>query len=130
MDIPLLVQWIVPFIAPYLAKLGEAAFAEVGKQAVGNAAAPLWEKLRPKVIAKEAAREATEDVIAAPDNADALGALHLQITKLLEADATLAAEIAKLAPQEATSGSVTVTQTAGDNSTQVGVTHGDVTIQR
>jgi hypothetical protein len=56
----------------------------------------LWGKLRPKVEEKPAAAEAVQDLARAPEDADAQAALRFQLRKILEADSSLAEEIAKL----------------------------------
>lgn len=73
--------------------------AEAGKkmreEAVGILK-QLWSRLRPKVEARPAAAEAVQDAARAPEDADAQAALRLQLRKILEADSSLAAEVAKL----------------------------------
>ena|GEM_PF-1952290 len=56
----------------------------------------LWAKLRPKVEEKPAAVEAVQDVAKAPEDSRTQTGLSIQLQKILEADSTLAAEIAKL----------------------------------
>ncbi|HYO16621.1 MAG TPA: SUMF1/EgtB/PvdO family nonheme iron enzyme [Thermoanaerobaculia bacterium] len=88
---------------PHLLAAGEKAAGkaveEVGKQAGAGAiskAKEAWALLRGKVEAKPAAAEAAEDVARMPDNSDAHGALRLQLSKILAADESLAAEIARI----------------------------------
>jgi hypothetical protein len=113
MDVTLLAQNIVTFLAPflpYLVKVGEKAAEEAGKKLGGEAweqAKALWGKLRPKVEARPAAKEAVQDAAAAPDNADAQAALRLQLKKLLDEDVSLAEELACLL-SEAKKAGVTV----------------------
>ena len=94
----ILTTFLSPFL-PYLLKKGEqaadAAIERFGEAAWKRAQA-LWGKLRPKVEDKEAAREATEDVAAAPDDELARSALQLQLRKLVADDPDLAAELAEL----------------------------------
>ena len=94
----ILTTFLAPFL-PYLLKKGEqAADAAIERfgQAAWKRAQALWAKLRPKVEDKEAAREATEDVAAAPDDELARSALQLQLRKLVADDPDLAAELAEL----------------------------------
>jgi hypothetical protein len=56
----------------------------------------LWAKLRPKVAEKPSADEAVHDVVKAPEDADAQAVLRVQLRKILEADSSLAAEIAQI----------------------------------
>ena len=94
----ILTTFLAPFL-PYLLKKGEqaadAAIEHFGEAAWKRAQA-LWGKLRPKVEDKEAAREATEGVAAAPDDELAPSALPLQLRKLVADDPDLAAELAEL----------------------------------
>jgi hypothetical protein len=94
----ILTTFLAPFL-PYLLKKGEqAADAAIERfgQAAWKRAQALWAKLRPKVEDKEAAREATEDVAAAPDDELARSALQLQLRKLVADDPDLAAELAEM----------------------------------
>ena len=94
----ILTTFLAPFL-PYLLKKGEqaadAAIERFGEAAWKRAQA-LWGKLRPKVEDKEAAREATGDVAAAPDDELARSALQLQLRKLVADDPDLAAELAEM----------------------------------
>ena len=56
----------------------------------------LWARLRPKVEEKEAAREAADDVAAAPDDELARAALQLQLRKLVGDDPDLGRELAEM----------------------------------
>lgn len=93
-----LTAFLAPFL-PYLLKAGEKAAEEAGKklgEAAWGRAKALWGKLRPKVESRPAAREAVQDLAAAPEDADAQAALRLQLKKLLTEDPALAAEITRL----------------------------------
>ncbi len=102
MDIAMLAKDVAAFLTPflpYLLKAGERATEEAGKKLGGDAwekAKALWGKLRSKVEAKPAAREAVQDVAAAPKDGDAQAALRLQLRKILSEDEELAAEVAQL----------------------------------
>lgn len=114
---------LVPLL-PYLLKAGEKAAEETGK-AVGSKslewAKSLWVKLQPKVEAKPAALEAAEDAAQMPDNADARGALRLQLFKLLTEDQSLAEEVSRWLEQGKAAGITVVA--SGDRSVAIG---GDV----
>jgi hypothetical protein len=114
---------LVPLL-PYLLKAGEKAAEETGK-AVGSQSLEwgksLWSKLKPKVEAKPAALEAAQDAVQMPDNADAQGALRLQLYKLLTEDQSLAEEVSRWLDQ-GKAGGVNVSAT-GDRSVAIG---GDV----
>jgi len=88
-----LVPLLAPFL-PYLLKLGEKAAEEAGKRLGADAwdrAKALWARLR----SKERVAQAAQDLAESPDDADAQEILRLQLKKLLEADPSLAAEVAK-----------------------------------
>jgi hypothetical protein len=91
-----LTTFLAPFL-PFLLKQGEqaadAAIDRLGAAAWERAQA-LWGRLRPKL--KPSAREAAEDVAAAPDDELARSALQLQLRKLIADDPDLARELAEL----------------------------------
>lgn len=114
MDPATLTAFLAPFL-PTLMKLGgkvlEGAAAKSGETAgtkltekALNKANAIWEKLFPKVEAKEAAKEAADDVAKAPDDADAQTALRVQLKKILEANPDLAAAIEKIMQEDAPDG--------------------------
>jgi hypothetical protein len=90
---------------PFLLRGGTELVEEAGKTLGEEGVAlvrKLWGKLRSKVEEKPATAEAAVDVARAPEDADALAALRLQLRKLLEAEPVLTAELARLvetAPQ-------------------------------
>jgi hypothetical protein len=95
MEIATLTAFISPFL-PFLLKLGGKAAEKVTESAAGkfgeaswSNAQAVWEKLSPKVEAKESAKEAALDVANAPEDDDLLAALRVQIKKLLEHDEAL-----------------------------------------
>jgi hypothetical protein len=92
---------------PYLLKHGEeaadAAIDTLGAKAWERARA-IWGRLRPKVDEKEAAREAAEDVAAAPDDELARGAFQLQLRKLLAGDPELTAALGEMLEEARRSG--------------------------
>jgi hypothetical protein len=102
MDLKLLADSLTTFLAPalpYLVSGGEGLIQEAGKK-LGEGGPEilksLWAKLRPKVEEKPAAAEAAQDVAKAPEDPDSQAALRVQLRKILEADPSLAAEIARL----------------------------------
>lgn len=102
MDLKILADTLTAVLAPampYLVSGGGELVKEAGKTLSEKAPEwikELWAKLRPKVDEKPSATEAVQDVAKAPDDADAQASLRLQLRKILEADASFAAEIAKL----------------------------------
>jgi hypothetical protein len=102
MDLKLLADTLTTFLAPalpYLVSGGKGLIQEAGKKLGEDAPEllkTLWAKLRPKVEEKPAAVEAVQDVAKAPEDSRTQTGLSIQLQKILEADSTLAAEIAKL----------------------------------
>lgn len=102
MDLKLLADTLTTFLAPALPALtsgGKELVKEAGKKLGKDGPEmlkALWAKLQPKVEEKPAAAEAVQDVVKAPEDAAAQGALNMQLRKILEADSSLAAEIAKI----------------------------------
>lgn len=82
---------LVPAL-PFLVKAGEKGAEAIGQQlgvGVWETAKALWRKLRPAVEASPTAAAAVQDVVAAPNDEDAQGALRLQLKKLLAVDQDL-----------------------------------------
>ncbi|HXV33704.1 MAG TPA: hypothetical protein VD769_06820 [Gaiellaceae bacterium] len=125
LEIAALTAFLAPFL-PTLVKAGEKAVEKAADAVSDEAfayAKALWEKLRPGVDAKPAAKEAAEDVAANPDDHDSLVVLKRQLEKLLEDDRQLAGELAAIWEQAAAANVVQVTA-SGERSVAVG---GDVT---
>lgn len=101
-DIPTLAKEVTTLLVPlmpYLVKAGEkaaeTAAQEIGKEGWGKAKA-LWQRLWQGREEKEAVVEAMQDVIAQPEDEDAVTALRLQIKKALAEDNLLVREITAL----------------------------------
>jgi hypothetical protein len=125
LEIAALTAFLAPFL-PTLVKAGEKAVEKAADAVSDEAfkyAKALWEKLRPGVDAKPAAKEAAEEVAARPDDEDAVAALRLQLRKLLEEDTKLAGDLAAIW-QEAQAANVVQVTASGERSVAVG---GDVT---
>ena len=126
MDIALIVKFLAPCLQ-FLLNVGnkavEGASQKVGED-VWNKAKAIWAKLHPKVEAKEAAKEAAADVAENPENEDLQASLRVQLKKILDADTTLAEEIAKIlqASPDKPGDNIQVSANAYDNSSvkQVG----------
>ncbi len=89
---------LVPAL-PFLVKAGEKGMETLGEkigEGVTETARALWRKLRPAVEANPMAAAAVQDVVAAPEDADAQGALRLQLKKLLATDQDLFAGLAQV----------------------------------
>jgi hypothetical protein len=76
----------VSMLAPLLQKMAEGGAAEAGKSVVSG----LLEKLK-KGISHEGSQEAFEDLANSPVDADAQGALRLQLRKAMETGPEFAA---------------------------------------
>ncbi len=117
MDIALLVKFLAPCL-PFLLKVGnkavEGASEKVGED-VWNKAKAIWAKLRPKVEAKEAAKEAVIDVAQKPEDEDLQASLRVQLKKILDTDTPLAEEITKILQAS--------TDKPGDNIQMHGTSH-------
>ncbi|HZM20363.1 MAG TPA: hypothetical protein VFC02_01400, partial [Anaerolineales bacterium] len=88
-DIAQLASQVGTFLIPYLIKGGEAFAGETGKKI----AEALWEKFKPKVEAKESAKEAMQDLKATPEDEDVKASMRQQIKKILAEDLKFAKEI-------------------------------------
>lgn len=99
MDIVILTQALVALLAPllpFLIKAGEKAVEEVGKkigESAWNLAKRIWLRLMPKINASPAAKEAVNDLVKNPKDADYLAAFRVQVRKILESDPLLAKEL-------------------------------------
>ena len=125
MEIAALTAFLAPFL-PSLIKAGEKAVEKAADAVSDEAfkyAKALWDKLKPGVEAKPAAKEAAEEVATHPDDDDALASLRLQLRKLLEQDHGLADDLARIW-QEAQAANVVQVTASGERSVAVG---GDVT---
>jgi hypothetical protein len=102
---PELVTETVKLLAPALPVFilsGTEAAKEIGKQAGGaaiEAGKKIWHWLRPHADAQPALLDAALEVAAHPDDADAKGALRVQVRKLLEAQPHLVQELSGLVGQ-------------------------------
>ena len=127
MDIAILTAFITPFL-PFLLKLGgtateaatESAASKFG-EAAWQKAQTVWKELRPKVQAKESAKEAVTDVANDPEDEDSQAALRVQLKKLLTADEALADTIAQILQEDAADGTpgAQIVQNVTGNQNQV-----------
>jgi hypothetical protein len=129
MEIATLTTFLTPFL-PTLLKLGgnamEKATASLsgkfGEAAVAKAQA-IWDKLSPKIEAKEAAKEAAIDLANSPEDEDSQGALRKQLKKLLEQDEQLFKAIEQILAADApdgTPGTQIVQNVTGDRNQIIG----------
>jgi hypothetical protein len=127
MEIATLTAFISPFL-PFLLKLGGKAAEKATESAAGkfgeaswSKAQAVWEKLSPKVEAKESAKEAALDVANAPEDEDLQVALRVQLKKLLAQDEALVNVIAQILQEDVTDGTpgIQIVQTVMGNKNQV-----------
>lgn len=113
----------VAVLAPLLQKMAEGGAAEAGKSVAGG----LLEKLK-KRISHKGSQDAIEDLASHPADADAQGALRLQLSKAMEADPEFAAFLRQWAGElKAESGiAQSVTVTGNSNTTTQIVGSGNI----
>ncbi|HEX8085144.1 MAG TPA: hypothetical protein VF529_12710 [Solirubrobacteraceae bacterium] len=118
MEIAALTSFLAPFL-PKLLAAGEmlvaGALDEAGTDAWEHAKR-LWGRLRGKVEGRPGAAEAAADAAARSDDPRALGALQLQLEKILAGDAQLAADVTALWEEAQRSG---VVAAMGDRSVAI-----------
>jgi hypothetical protein len=123
MDIIGLTTFLSPFL-PFLIKFGEKSAETVGSK-VGedgwNKAKKIWDKLHPKIEAREDAKSAVKLVSTDTDDEDYRKVFQKQLKKLLDEDKELAAVIAQIMQDEESPTSIgfQIKQTANNNQGQV-----------
>jgi uncharacterized protein YqcC (DUF446 family) len=133
MEIATLVAFLSPFL-PFLLKLGGKAAEKATESAAGKfgeaswvKAQVIWEKLSPKVEAKESAKEAAVDVANVPEDEDLQAVLRVQLKKLLEQDEDLAKAITQILQadgSDGTPGTQIVQNVTGDHNQVIGQVNG------
>jgi hypothetical protein len=127
MEIATLIAFLSPFL-PFLLKLGGKAAEKATESAAGKfgeaswvKAQAVWEKLSPKVEAKESAKEAAVDVANAPKDEDFQVALRVQLKKLLAEDEAFVRAIAQILQVDGSDGmpGVQIVQTVTGDRNQV-----------
>lgn len=130
MDIAVLTAFLAPFL-PFLMKLGnkvvEGAAQKSGEDGWDKAKA-VWEKLHPKVEAKDEAKLAVQQVVAKPESEARIAVLQEELETLLKENPDLEAAIAQImesdSPAESSVTNIDLqgqnTQSAGDNAKQIG----------
>ena len=121
MDITTLMALLSPCL-PFLMKLGQKA-AESASGKIGedswNTAKKIWDKLHPKIEAKEDARIATEQLAAKPDSEARKALFQEELETLLKENPDLADAIAKIMQEDSPPASGTqVIQTVTNNEGQ------------
>lgn len=102
MNVIALTAFLTPFL-PFLIKLGEKS-AETAGSKLGedawNTAKKIWEKLHPKVEAKEDAKVAVEQVAAKPDSKPRQAVFQEELETLLKENPDLVEAIAQIMQEE------------------------------
>jgi hypothetical protein len=109
-DIAVLATQAWTMIQPHLPVLATTATTELAKK-VPEAVSMVWDKIKKKFEAKPAAKEALEDVLKSPDDADTQATFRQQLKKAMTEDESFASDLSKLL--EAASGSYKATLTGG-----------------
>jgi hypothetical protein len=126
MDPSTLADATVAILSPYLAKFGEKAADKLGEEAP-ELGGKLLGWLRQKLGAR--GQGAMDDLVKKPDSEVDQTDLRTQLTKALQADPTLAAELAKLLPHDTTeTGAMTLSAGAGAKAIQFKGSHNTGTI--
>jgi transketolase len=109
MDIIALTAFLSPCL-PFLMKLGEKA-AESASGKIGedtwNTAKKIWDKLQPKIEAKEDAKIAAQQLAAKPDSEARKAVFQEELDTLLKENPALADAITKIMQKEAPASSGT-----------------------
>lgn len=92
MDVAQLTTSVWTALQPFLPLIASKGAEELGRRAVGE----LWETVRRKLSTKPASREALEDLLHSPQDADLQAQFRAQLKKALAEDPTFAASLAAL----------------------------------
>ena len=122
MDVIALTAFLTPFL-PFLIKFGEKSAESVASkfgEDSWNKAKKVWDKLHPKVEAKEEAKVAAEQVAAKPDSKARQAVFQEELETLLQENPDLVEAIAQILQEkpEATSGTE-INQTINNTKGQV-----------
>lgn len=116
-DIEVVVGQVMPAIGSAVAAYGAGVLTRAEDEAA-EASVRLGQRLLARILRRAADPSSVEaavgDLVAAPGDGDAVGALRLQIRKALAGDAELVAELAALLPARAQASGERATAVAGD----------------
>ena len=122
MEVTTLTTFLAPFL-PYLLNPGKGT-SETATNKFGEAswqkAQTVWAVLKPKVDAKESAKEAAMDVAKNPDDEDSQTVLRVQLKKLVASDEALSNQLAGIFQVDSSSSMPTtqITQNVKGNQNQ------------
>jgi hypothetical protein len=91
-EIPVLVASVWTAIQPVLPIIAVKGAEEIGKRVVSE----VWDAIKKKFDTKAAAKEALEELLKTPGDADVQGQFRAQLKKALQEDASFAADLEKL----------------------------------
>lgn len=122
MDIALLMSLLSPCL-PFLIKLGDKAAESAGSKIgpdVWDMSKKIWDKLHPKLVAKEDAKIAAEQLAAKPESEARKAVFQEELEALLKENPDLTAAIAQIMQESApaTTG-VQINQTVTNNEGQM-----------
>ena len=92
LEIPALVLSAWTAIQPLLPVIAAKGAEEMGTRAVSE----VWDAIKKKFDSKAPAKEALGELLKSPEDADVQGQFRVQLRKLLQEDASFAAELSKL----------------------------------
>jgi hypothetical protein len=92
LEIPALVTSTWTALQPVLPIIAAKGAEEIGKLAVSE----IWGAIKKKFDTKSAAKEALEELLKAPGDEDVQGQFRVHLKKLLQEDASFAADLSKL----------------------------------
>jgi hypothetical protein len=110
---------LAPAVPVLLGKVADGVGNEVRKDSL-DAAQAIWARIRPRLDAKPATREAVEDIADNPKDADAQAALRVQLRKLLADDPELQAELTQIVREAHTQGTSIKVEASGERSVAIG----------
>ncbi len=94
-EVAQLAQQALDVLKPYLPVLATSAATAVGKE-VPDAIKALWQAIAKRLRAREAGREALEDLSSAPDNSAYITVFQVQVEKALARDGEFLSELRRL----------------------------------
>jgi len=94
-DIALLATSAWTMIQPYLPVLATKAMDEISKK-VPEAVGKVWDAITKKFETKPAAKEALDDVLKSPEDADTQATFRQQLKKIMAEDESFASDLSKL----------------------------------
>ena len=95
LDLAILTTSAWTVLQPYVPILATKAAEKIGEK-VPEAVGKVWETIKKKFDTKAAAKEALEDLLKSPEDADTQAAFRQQLKKVMAEDETFANDLSKL----------------------------------